>query len=166
MRVNSLIEIGLGLLLALALAACQQPGSESEESASPASDPVESQTGGETVERNDGGGSEMTQSGQDRLSLDEAVEAARKDLAGRTGTAQENIEMIRAQTVTWANGALGCPEEGMMYTQALVEGYFILLRADGEDSAYHAGRDGKPFHCPSERSKEPPKKSSRDDNLS
>ncbi|MDZ7791858.1 MAG: hypothetical protein U5L08_15445 [Xanthomonadales bacterium] len=161
MRVNSLIEIGLGLLLALALAACQHGGDTEESGASPESEPVESRPDDDTVQGND-----MTDSQPDRLSLDEAVEAARKDLSGRTGTARENIEMIRAQTVTWANGALGCPEEGMMYTQALVEGYFILLRADGEDSAYHAGRDGKPFHCPSERSKAPPKKSSRDVNLS
>lgn len=92
----------------------------------------------------------------EQLSLDAAVEAAREDLSSRTGTAAGDIATVRAQKVTWADGAMGCPEDGMMYTQALVEGYFILLRASGEDNAYHAGRDGQPFHCPAERSKTPP----------
>jgi len=90
------------------------------------------------------------------LSLEEAVEAATEELAAQTGTPAGEIEVVRAQAVTWANGALGCPEEDMMYTQALVEGYFILLRSGGEEHAYHAGRDGQPFHCPAERSKAPP----------
>ncbi len=162
MRVKPLILLGTCLLLAIALSACQESVDSPEDNgASPDSGQAPSETGGEIVEGND-----MTDSGPDRLSLEEAVEAARKDLAGREGKAQDEIELLRAREVTFADGALGCPEEGMMYTQALVEGYYILLRSGGKDYAYHAGRDGEPFHCPADRSKAPPKDSGQDDNLS
>jgi len=88
-------------------------------------------------------------------SLERAVEAARQDLADRTGVSADVIRVADAREVTWRDGALGCPEEGSMYTQALVEGLYILLEHDGEQYAYHAGRDGVPFACPAERSQPP-----------
>jgi hypothetical protein len=89
------------------------------------------------------------------VSLERAVEAARAELAERTGAAAESIRVADARHVTWRDGALGCPEEDMMYTQALVEGMYILLELDGEQHPYHAGRDGMPFACPVERSQPP-----------
>ena len=88
-------------------------------------------------------------------SLEDAVAMAREDLANRLGSDTEAIRVVDARRVTWRDGALGCPEEGMMYTQALVEGMYILLESDGERHAYHAGRDGAPFACPAERSQPP-----------
>ena len=32
--------------------------------------------------------------------------------------------------MTWTDGSLGCPQKGMSYTQALVEGELLLLRVD------------------------------------
>ena len=90
-----------------------------------------------------------------QTSLDDAVEMARQDLADRIGSRAESIRVVAARRVTWRNGALGCPEEDMMYTQALVEGLYIVLEFDGEQHAYHAGRDGVPFACPADRSQPP-----------
>lgn len=146
MRARFPIYAAGSLLLALALGACQPGGDAREPTAAPDTDVAEPRLGEQINE-----GNSMSES--EHLSLDEAVEAARQDLAGRTGKAAADIAVVRAQEVTWANGAKGCPQEGMMYTQALVPGYFILLRANGEDSAYHAGRDGQPFFCPAERSR-------------
>ncbi len=143
------IHVGGVLLLALALAACQ-PGDEPTLPETPPGSGSAQPRSGEAISE------EPAMSEREHLSLDEAIEAARQDLASRTGTAIGEISVVRAQKVTWANGAMGCPQKGMMYTQALVEGYFILLRSNGEESAYHAGRDGQPFHCPAGRSKAPP----------
>jgi hypothetical protein len=134
-----------------ALAACQgQPPAE-EPTGADESEQVESHSNDNPSNEGEG----MTQGNADRMSLDEAVEAARRDLAERAGKAEGAISVVEARTATWRNGALGCPEEGMMYTQALVKGFYILL-SDGEaEHAYHAGRDGKPFYCPADRS-EPP----------
>lgn len=89
------------------------------------------------------------------VDLERVVAAARLDLARRLGIEQREIELAEARAVTWPNGALGCPEEGGMYTQALVEGFFVRLIADGEAYPYHSGRDGKPFYCEPERSQPP-----------
>jgi hypothetical protein len=39
----------------------------------------------------------------------------------------------------------------MMYTQALVPGFRIVLNARGALLAYHASADGQPMFCPAER---------------
>jgi hypothetical protein len=41
----------------------------------------------------------------------------------------EQLAIIRAQAVIWNDGSLGCPERGMEYTQALVNGYWIVIKA-------------------------------------
>ena len=128
--------------IVVAAAACSPP-SDGTEQAGETDSPA-------TVE------SAMRHSAPDSLSLDDSVAAARSDLAGRLDIEPESIEVEQARRVTWADGALGCPEPGMMYTMALVEGYYIRLAVGGKAFAYHAGRDGRPFHCPAERSRTPP----------
>lgn len=64
-----------------------------------------------------------------------------------TGAAVEDVEVLRAQAVTWRDGSLGCPEPGQVYTQALVEGYWVVVRTDGRELDYRAGPDGTPRLC-------------------
>lgn len=87
--------------------------------------------------------------------LEEAVQAARNDLSETTGHALEDIAVSRAQHVTWGNGALGCPEPDMMYTQALVPGYRIELLADNQRYQYHGASGRQPFLCPTKRAQQP-----------
>lgn len=76
-----------------------------------------------------------------------ATEQALKDAAERTGVDMGDIEVIEAEEVTWSDGAIGCPDPGESYTQALVEGYRIVLEADGQQLHYHAADGEEPFHC-------------------
>lgn len=69
------------------------------------------------------------------------------DLASRLGIPEGNIEVLSEENVTWRDGSLGCPRPGMMYTQALVEGSRIVLRAGGRDYSYHSGAGKPPFYC-------------------
>lgn len=69
------------------------------------------------------------------------------DLAGRLGISAGDIEVLSEKSVTWRDGSLGCPRPGMMYTQALVEGSLIVLRAGGRDFSYHSGSGRPPFYC-------------------
>lgn len=78
------------------------------------------------------------------------VETAIRDLAGRLDVSEADIEVIEVKDVQWPDGALGCPEEGKMYTQALVDGSQVLLGVDERIYDYHAGSDGEPFLCPSD----------------
>jgi len=87
--------------------------------------------------------------------LESFVSQARSDLARRLETEEAEITVINAEYVTWPNSALGCPEPDMMYTQALVPGYRIRLRADGALHHYHGANDRPPSHCPAGRATKP-----------
>jgi hypothetical protein len=64
----------------------------------------------------------------------------------RPGTVEE-VEVVRAESVIWNDGSLGCPQPGMMYTQALVPGYWIVLKIDGETFDYRASERGTFLLC-------------------
>jgi hypothetical protein len=81
----------------------------------------------------------------------EMIEAALADAANRSTTAKDDIKVLSAEAVTWSDGSLGCPQPGMMYTQALVPGYRIVLQAGEQTLNYHAMSRGRPVFCPSGR---------------
>lgn len=71
------------------------------------------------------------------------VRAAVAAEAERRGVEVSEVTVAGYADVTWSDGSLGCPEPGMMYTQALVPGHQLVLEVDGELASYHAaqGRD-------------------------
>lgn len=75
------------------------------------------------------------------------VEAAMADLAGRLAVPSETVTVLSFEWVTWNDGSLGCPQPGMVYTQALVEGSRAVLSVEGVSYSYHAGRGGRPSLC-------------------
>jgi hypothetical protein len=72
-------------------------------------------------------------------------EAIVADLARRgvTGTPV----LIASSAVTWPNGALGCPQPGRSYTQALVEGVRAIVEVDRTTYDYRFGRGDVPRLC-------------------
>ena len=83
------------------------------------------------------------------------IDAARADAARRSGLAPAQLQVVAAESVTWADGSLGCPRKGMLYTQSLVPGYRVKLRVGKEVWDYHAGERGPVLLCPPGRSQEP-----------
>lgn len=69
------------------------------------------------------------------------------DAASGAGVDPSDVTVIAAEAVTWSDGSLGCPEPGMMYTQALVPGYRVVLEIDGEELHFHAAQDGQFTFC-------------------
>ena len=55
-----------------------------------------------------------------------------KEAAALAKVAREQLVIVRAQPVVWNDGSLGCPEPGKMYTQALVNGYWVVIEAAGQ----------------------------------
>lgn len=78
--------------------------------------------------------------------LQSMVDAARADAAQRLPGAA--LEVVVAERVVWRDGSLGCPQPGMLYTQALVPGWRIRLRAGDELLDYHAANGGALVLCP------------------
>lgn len=75
------------------------------------------------------------------------VEGAIADLAGRLGVAAESIAVEGLHAVVWSDGSIGCPQPGMLYTQALVEGALIVLGAGGARYRYHSAEGRPAFLC-------------------
>lgn len=68
-------------------------------------------------------------------------------LAEQQDTERETIDVVRGEAVTWNDGALGCPQPGQMYTQALVEGYHVELKLGERVYDYRASRRGRFLLC-------------------
>jgi hypothetical protein len=54
---------------------------------------------------------------------------------------------VRAESIEWPNGALGCAEPGKMYTQMIVPGYVVELQHEGKTYSYHASKSGQFALC-------------------
>ena len=61
---------------------------------------------------------------------------------------REKLVIVRAESVVWNNGSLGCPEPGMMYTEALVNGYWVVIDAGGKTYDFRVGGGGSFRLCP------------------
>jgi hypothetical protein len=69
------------------------------------------------------------------------------DAARRFKVAESGVVVARAEQVTWPNGALGCPEPGTMYTQALVPGFRVVARTSSGELLYHTDTLGNVRNC-------------------
>jgi hypothetical protein len=87
--------------------------------------------------------------------LAEITASALDDAVRTTGLMPAELRVLSAEPVTWGDGSLGCPEEGMMYTQALVPGYRVRVVAKERVLDYHASRDGRFLLCPEWRAVPP-----------
>jgi len=71
------------------------------------------------------------------------LQAIREDLGKRLRIDDPQApRLVRAQSVTWGDGSLGCPQPGQYYTQALVPGYWVVLEYEGRAYDYRASERG------------------------
>lgn len=82
--------------------------------------------------------------------LQAVVQAAIADLQGRVSSGDATVEVLVARPETFPDGSLGCPVDGAMVSQALVEGYRVVLRRADRVWLYTAPVDGEPQLCPSD----------------
>lgn len=68
------------------------------------------------------------------------------DLSGR-GVPTDAVQLVSARSVTWNNGALGCPKPGQSYTQALVDGMQVIVRVGDVQYDYRFGLTDTPKLC-------------------
>jgi len=76
------------------------------------------------------------------------LDAILKEAAALAKVSREQLVIVRAQSVIWSDGSLGCPEPGMMYTQALVNGYWVIVEAAGKNYDFRVGSGGSFRLCP------------------
>lgn len=80
---------------------------------------------------------------------------AAEEAAAVANVAVETVTVVRAERVTWSDGSLGCPEPGQVYTQALVPGFWLVLRAGEQDFDFHATEDLTFKLCPTGQGQPP-----------
>lgn len=86
------------------------------------------------------------------------IDVVTDDLVRRALIRRENVTVKSASEQTWPNGALGCARPGDMYTQALIEGYRVVLSTAGNDYHYHSDRGGRFILCQEGAALQPVKK--------
>lgn len=72
----------------------------------------------------------------------------RADAAKRGGHNDARLVVLPAEDVVWSDGSLGCPQPGLVYTQALVPGWRVRIESGAEVLTYHASRRGQWVLCP------------------
>lgn len=69
------------------------------------------------------------------------------DASDRSGMPQEQLQIVRAEAVTWPDASLGCPEPGVMYIQVLTDGFWVEVSAGDQMLDYRG--TGREFRfCP------------------
>jgi hypothetical protein len=72
-----------------------------------------------------------------------------EDAGRRTGEEVGTASIVRAESVVWSDGSLGCPQPDVLYTQALVPGYHVILDVDGVSLDYRVAANGRFRLCES-----------------
>jgi hypothetical protein len=75
-------------------------------------------------------------------------DALTADAMKRSGLSADKLAIVSAEKTTWNDGALGCPQPGQMYTQAIVPGYRVWVRAGERMLIYHTSESGELVLCP------------------
>jgi hypothetical protein len=76
------------------------------------------------------------------------LESILKEAAALAEVARDQLVIVHAESVVWNDGSLGCPEPGMMYTQALVNGYWVVIEAASRTYDFRVGSGGSFRLCP------------------
>lgn len=85
----------------------------------------------------------------------ELMEQLVDEAAALAGVRLGDVQIVRAEAVTWSDATLGCPEEGEGGAQVLTDGYWVVLEAGGQEYDFRAAESGPPRLCP-EGQGEPP----------
>lgn len=125
--------VASAMTAALVLAACAAPAG------TPAASPTDTATTRPPFETTASSpGDDPVPDGPDGLPVP-AWTAIVEDLAMRLGEPVVDPTVVQSETMTWNDGSLGCPKPGQVYTQALVDGYQVVVEVDGVEYDYRVG---------------------------
>lgn len=77
----------------------------------------------------------------------DAEAAIRADLETRVGVDASTASVVSIEPQTWPDGSMGCPQPGEMYTQAIVEGYRVVVSFTGAQYDYRISSNGVVRFC-------------------
>jgi hypothetical protein len=148
MRRHAIAAIGAALLLLTACGgsdegpAAEQPIEDAPDDELPVEEPTDDPVDDETTDPE-----EDSAIGASDPLLGPEVEIALDDAEERAGVARDELSVTVTELVTWPDGAAGCPDPDLMYTQALVDGYRIVIEAAGDEYHYVGANGSEPTYC-------------------
>ena len=90
------------------------------------------------------GGSPAVPSANDGFELPAAIiDPIVADAAVRLAVEPSAVHVVSAEERTYGDGSLGCPQPGQMYTQAVVDGYQVIVEAGGTQLDYRGSGAGR-----------------------
>ena len=75
------------------------------------------------------------------------IRAAVETFATELDIDPDSVEVISADSVTWPDASLGCPQPDMMYIQVLTEGLRVKLRSGSVEAEYHTDMSTQVTRC-------------------
>lgn len=79
------------------------------------------------------------------------VAKARSSLAAHLGVADSALTLQSVEAKEWPDGAIGCPQPGMMYPQIVTPGYLMVFTGNGTSYEVHTGREELIILCENNR---------------
>ncbi len=73
---------------------------------------------------------------------DEFLTPVIEDAATLAGVDPADVTVVTAQEVVWPDGSLGCAEPGVVYTQAQIQGYWVVVEVNGVGFDYRLNDGG------------------------
>lgn len=89
--------------------------------------------------------------GQNNSPASEVIDAVRQDLSNRTNLGSDRFALVKATQKTWSDGCLGLPRSDEMCTQALVEGWQIVIGNGDRTWTYRTDTRGRAIRLESEK---------------
>ncbi|WP_009633527.1 hypothetical protein [Synechocystis sp. PCC 7509] len=74
---------------------------------------------------------------------DRVASAVITDLSKQTGISPEKLKITRYSRQTWSNGCLGIAKPDEICTQALVEGWRVVVSGNNRTWVYRSNRNGR-----------------------
>jgi hypothetical protein len=77
------------------------------------------------------------------------VDAAVRDAAARLSLASGagDLRVQQVEPREWPDSALGCPRQGVMYSQIVTPGFLVIINGAGRELEYHADSRGRIILC-------------------
>lgn len=164
-----IIKVLILCIIMITGVACSSAGANSELSSTATPSPNESNEGGaleaapeelidqiEPVEEEENMAEDL-ESALEALELDASFSAEEAKMVTKSiahvvefteeTVAPQDVQVVSVEQTQWSDGSLGCPIEGMMYTQAIVPGYVIELDVNGNIYEVHTDTNNQTALC-------------------
>jgi hypothetical protein len=137
---------GAAILVLAGLAAACGGGVASQPTTPPATtSPISNELSPSVLPVNSSGPSPESSNAERQAAVDAATQDAAARLSLPSDTSDLHVQQVEARQ--WPDSSLGCPRQGVMYSQIVTPGYLVIISAAGKQLEYRADSRGRVVFC-------------------